>query len=86
MALRVAGDRHDSAFLGLQRVSDGRPVDITVNPGYALITVGGQFRVRPELTRFLRIDNLTDTVYDSALGYPGLPCAFLAGGRFDIGG
>ena len=86
MALRVAGDRHDSAFLGLQRVSDGRPVDITVNPGYALITVGGQFRVRPELTLFLRIDNLTDAVYDSALGYPGLPRAFVAGGRFDIGG
>ena len=36
--MRVTGDRHDSAFLGLQRVSDGRPVDITVNPGYTLIT------------------------------------------------
>ena len=46
----------------------------------------GQFRLRPELTLFLRIDNLTDAVYDSALGYPGLPRAFVAGGRFDIGG
>ena len=86
MAMRVGGDRHDSAFLGLQRASDGRPVDITVNPGYTLITAGGQFRVRPELTLFLRIDNLTDAVYDSALGYPGLPRAFVAGGRFDVGG
>ena len=24
LAMRVTGDRHDSAFLGLQRVSDGR--------------------------------------------------------------
>ena len=86
VAVRVAGDRHDSAFLGLQRASDGRGVDITVNPGYTLITAGGQFRVRPELTLFLRIDNLTDAVYDSALGYPGLPRAFVAGGRFDFGG
>ncbi len=86
VAMRVTGDRHDSAFLGLQRVSDGRGVDITVNPAYTLVTAGGQFRVRPELTLFLRIDNLTDAVYESALGYPGLPRAFVAGGRFNFGG
>ena len=39
--VRVAGDRHDSAFLGLQRVGDGRGVDITVNPGYTLVAAGG---------------------------------------------
>ena len=86
LAMRVSGDRHDSAFLGLQRAADGRPVDITVNPGYTLITAGGQFRVRPELTLFVRIDNLTDAVYESALGYPGLPRAIVAGGRFNFGG
>ena len=85
LAMRVTGDRHDSAFLGLQRVPDGRGVDITVNPGYTLVAAGGQFRLRPELTLFLRIDNLTDAMYDSALGYPGLPRAFVAGGRFSFG-
>ena len=84
--LRVTGDRHDSAFLGLQRLSDGSGVDITVNPGYTLLTAGGQFRVHRGLALFLRIDNLTNTLYDSALGYPGLPRAVVAGGRFDIGG
>ena len=84
--LRVTGDRHDSAFLGLQRLSDGRGVDITVNPGYTLLTLGGQFRAHRALTLFLRIDNLTDELYDSALGYPALPRAVVAGGRFDIGG
>ena len=84
--LQVTGDRHDSAFLGLQRVSDGRGVDITRNPGYALLTVGGQVRVHDDLTLFLRIDNATDAVYDSALGYPGLPRAVVAGGRFNLGG
>ena len=83
--VRVAGDRHDSAFLGLQRLSDGRPVDVTVNPGYVLLGVGGQLRVRSDLTLFLRIENLTDEAYESALGYPGLPRAVVAGGRFDIG-
>ncbi len=86
VAMRVTGDRHDSAFLGLQRVSDGRGVDITVNPAYTLVTAAGQFRVRPELALFLRIDNVTDAVYQSALGYPGLPRSFVAGGRFDFGG
>ena len=83
--LLVTGDRHDSAFLGLQRVSDGRGVDITVNPGYTLLTLGGQVRVRDGLTLFLRIDNAADTAYDSALGYPGLPRAVVAGGRFHLG-
>jgi len=86
LSMRVMGDRHDSAFLGLQRASDGRGVDITVNPGYTLLTLGGQFRAHRALTLFLRIDNLTNTLYDSALGYPGLPRAVVAGGRFDIGG
>ncbi len=84
--LVVTGDRHDSAFLGLQRLSDGRPVDITVNPGHALITLGGQVRVHEGLTLFARIDNAADAAYDSALGYPGLPRAVVAGGRFNVGG
>ena len=84
--LRVAGDRHDNDFLGLQRLSDGRGVAITVNPGHTLLTLGGQFRAHRALTLFLRIDNLTNELYDSALGYPGLPRAVVAGGRFDIGG
>ena len=84
--LRMTGDRHDSAFLGLQRFSDGRAVDITVNPSYTLLTLGGQFRVHRDLTLFVRIDNLTDEVYDSALGYPALPRAVVAGGRFNLGG
>ncbi|MYD70268.1 MAG: TonB-dependent receptor plug domain-containing protein [Acidobacteria bacterium] len=84
--LRVVGNRHDSAFLGLVRASDGRSVDITVNPGYTLLTLGGQFRVHQDLTLFLRIDNVTDEMYDSALGYPALPRAVVAGGRFNVGG
>ena len=83
--VRVTGDRHDSAFLGLQRLSDGRSVDITVNPGYVLLGLGGQVRVRNDVTLFLRVENLTDAAYEGALGYPGLPRAVLAGGRFDFG-
>ena len=84
--LRVTGDRHDSAFLDLERLSDGRSVDITVNPGYVLLGLGGQFRIRNDVTLFLRIENLTDEAHEGALGYPGLPRAVLAGGRFDFGG
>jgi vitamin B12 transporter len=82
--VRFVGDRHDSSFLGLSRVSDGTPVDITVNPGYTLVGAGGQYRVSPEFTAFARIENLTDEKYFSALGYPGMPRAFVVGGRFTL--
>ncbi len=83
--VQVVGQRHDSAFLGLVRVSDGRPADITVNPAYTLVTLGGQFRVREHLTLFARADNLTGAEYATALGYPGLPRAVAVGARFGFG-
>ncbi|MEE2638567.1 MAG: TonB-dependent receptor, partial [Acidobacteriota bacterium] len=82
--VRMTGERHDAAFLGLQSL-DGQFVDITVNPGYTLVGLGGQYRFSSELRLFLRADNLTDEEYESALGYPGLPRAFVAGGRFNFG-
>ena len=83
--VRVTGDRHDAAFIGLRRLSDNLPVDITVNPGYTLVGLSGQYRVHDDLTLFLRAENLTDTEYESVLGYPGLPRAFVVGGRFNLG-
>ena len=83
--LRSVGQRHDASFLGLSRVSDGRPVDITVNPGYTVVGLGGQVRLDDDLTLFVRIDNLTDKKYESALGFPGLPRAVVLGGRFTVG-
>ena len=89
--LRAVSERHDAAFAGLFRPPApgsffGDAVDITVNPGYTLIGVGGQFLVDDDLTIFLRLDNLTDEVYESTLGYPALPRAFVIGARFNIGG
>jgi outer membrane receptor protein involved in Fe transport len=81
----VTGQRHDSSFIGLARVLDGRPVEITVNPGYTVIGLGGQVRLREDLTLFARIENLADTAYESALGYPGLPRAVVLGGRLSLG-
>ena len=83
--VRAIGQRHDSSFLGLARVSDGQPVEITVNPRYAVLRLGGQVRVDDHLTVFARIENLTDTAYQSALGYPGLPRSVVVGGRFTVG-
>ena len=83
--VRTVGQRHDSSFLGLARVSDGQPVEITVNPGYMVIGLRGQVRVDDHLAVFARIDNLADTAYESVLGYPGLPRAVVLGGRFTVG-
>jgi len=87
---RIVGRRHDAAFLGLAAVPSpgfpaGRAVDITVNPGYAVVGIGGDYRIRDELTVFARIDNLANEVYESALGFPGLPRSAIVGVRMAFG-
>lgn len=87
---RMIGDRHDNSFLSLRTIASAeRPLpfttDITLNPGYAVVGAGVDVRVHDALTVFVRGDNLGDTRYDSALGYPGLPRAVVAGARVVIG-
>jgi vitamin B12 transporter len=82
--LRAVGARHDSAFAGLF-TPDFQSVDITVNPGYVVMNLGGQVRVHEALTVFLQIENLADERYSTTLGYPGMPRAVVVGGRFRVG-
>jgi vitamin B12 transporter len=87
--LRYVGQRHDAAFLGLSAVASpqfpaGRSVDITVNPGYTVSWLGGEVRVSRDVAAYLRVDNLTDTAYESVLGYPALPRSVVAGVRFNV--
>lgn len=87
---RIVGQRHDNSFLSLRTVPNvARPAafttDITVNPGYTVAGIGVDVRVHRSLTLFLRGDNVGDSAYDSALGYPGLPRAFVTGARFNVG-
>jgi vitamin B12 transporter len=86
-SLRMIGDRFDSSFLSLLTVPNAeRPnaitTDITINPGYVVAALGLDFKVHDRLTAYVRGDNVGDTTYDSALGYPGLPRAIVAGARF----
>jgi vitamin B12 transporter len=82
--LRAVGERHDAAFADLF-TPDFQSVDITVNPAYTVISLGGRYRVREALTVFLQIDNLGDERYSTALGYPAMPRAVVVGGRFSVG-
>jgi outer membrane receptor protein involved in Fe transport len=89
--LRYVGERHDAAFLGLSAVPSaqfptGRAVDITVNPAYTLVWLGGEVRLARNVSAFVRIDNLSDKTYESALGYPGLPRSVVGGMRFNVSG
>ena len=86
---RWVGDRHDNSFLSLRTVPNAeRPTaittDITVNPGYSLLGLGIDVEAHRSLSLFLRVDNLGDTAWDSALGYPGLPRAAVVGARFNV--
>ncbi len=76
--MRIVGQRHDNSFLSLRTVPNAeRPTaittDITVNPGHVVAGLGLDYRVHDAVTIFLRSDNVGDTEYDSALGYPALP-------------
>jgi len=87
---RFVGQRHDNSFLSLRSVPnpnkpDAVTTDITVNPGYAVVGFGVDVRVQAKATVFFRADNIGDTQWESALGYPGMPRAAYAGFRFDLG-
>lgn len=87
---RMVGRRHDAAFLGLAAAPSvefpaGRAVDITVNPGYAVVGIGGDYRIRDELAVFARMDNLANETYETALGFPGLPRSAVIGIRMAVG-
>ena len=82
--LRAVGERHDAAFAGLF-TPDFDAVDITVNPAYAVMNLGGQVRLSEAATVFLQIENLGDERNSTSLGYPGMPRAVYVGTRFNIG-
>ena len=88
--VRRVGQRHDSGFLFMTSVptpqfNQATSVDITVNPGYTLVGLGAEVEAHDALTLFVRVDNLTDEVYESALGYPGNPRSVVVGTRFTLG-
>jgi len=88
--VRRVGQRHDSGLLFLTTVptaqfSKATSVDITVNPGYTLVGLGAEVEVHDLLSVFFRVDNLTDEMYESALGYPGNPRSIVVGARFVLG-
>jgi outer membrane cobalamin receptor len=88
--VRVVGDRHDNSFLFLQTVPNAQypssfTTDITLNPGYAVAGLGVDYRVDRTFTLYLRGNNIGDTTYDSALGYPGLPRSVVVGAMVDVG-
>ncbi len=87
---RVAGDRHDNSFLSLRTVPNAQmpsaiTTDITVNPGYSTFGAGVDVAAHDRVTMFVRVANLGDAAYDSVIGYPALPRAFVAGARVRVG-
>jgi outer membrane cobalamin receptor len=87
---RWVGDRHDNSFLFLRTVANAaRPAfttDITLNPGYAVAGLGVDFEADRSATLFIRANNISDTDYEGAVGYPGMPRQVMAGVRFRLEG
>jgi outer membrane cobalamin receptor len=88
--VRWVGQRHDSGFLFMTSVPTSQydevtSVDVTVNPSHTLVGLGAEVEAHEALKLFIRVDNLTDELYESALGYPGSPRSVVVGMRFTIG-
>ena len=86
--LRMIGQRFDNSFLFMTTVPNSeRPTavstDITINPGYWWPDWASTCAFTKH-SQYLRGDNIGDTTFESALGYPGLPRAFVVGDRFRL--
>ncbi len=73
------GRRTDSDFLF-------PPLNLTSNPGYIRLDLAASVRLYARLSLIARVQNLANTSYQDALGYPALGRAIYAGMRFYIGG
>jgi vitamin B12 transporter len=87
---RIVGDRHDHSFLSLRTVPNAQmpssiTTDITFNPGYTVFGAGIDVVAHERLTLFVRGSNVAGAEYDSVLGYPALPRAFVGGARVRFG-
>lgn len=86
--IRTVGDRHDNSFLFLRSVPNAQypaafTTDITVIPGYTVAGLGGDVQVDGEVSLYIRGNNITDTIHDTALGYPGMPTTVIIGAHFN---
>ncbi|MEO8727151.1 MAG: TonB-dependent receptor, partial [Acidobacteriaceae bacterium] len=82
---RWGGDVGGS-FIGRRPDEDFYGYNINHAAGYALINLGGWYRINGFATAYVNIENALDKSYNESLGYPGLPVNFRAGMRFRIGG
>jgi iron complex outermembrane receptor protein/vitamin B12 transporter len=53
--------------------------------GYAKIDLGGSYRLRPWLSFYGLLENLTNNHHMAPIGYPSLPFNFRTGLRFELG-
>ena len=88
--VRMVGDRFDNSFLFYRTMPNAQypsafTTDITVNPGYTVLGLGVDVRLDRAATVYVRANNVTDTEYDSVLGYPGMPRQVMVGARFNVG-
>jgi vitamin B12 transporter len=72
-----SGPRTDSDFLGL---------GLTRNPGYARMDFATTYRVRREVSLFVRGTNLLNKQYQDALGFPALGREIRGGVKLTFGG
>jgi len=69
---------------GRGKMSDIEPnfaSTVYANPGYAVVAIGGSFRVGHGIDAYARVTNLFDKSYEEALGYPALGRAAMIGVR-----
>jgi vitamin B12 transporter len=74
--LVAVGDRADSDFAG---------IGLTENPGYTRLDARARVRMVSRLDAFVAAENLTDSEYQEALGYPALGLTVRLGLRWNAG-
>lgn len=78
----------DSTYLGGSDVNLGNSLLLPnhdLDYGYSKVDVGVSYRLRPWMTVYTQLNNLTSDQHISPIGYPSLPFNALTGARFSWG-
>jgi len=83
-----AGRSDDSTFLGADDVNFGNTLLLpnrNLDYGYTKVDAGVSFQLKPWVSVYTQLNNLTSNQHISPIGFPSLPFNALTGLRFNLG-
>ncbi|HXD72253.1 MAG TPA: TonB-dependent receptor plug domain-containing protein [Vicinamibacterales bacterium] len=82
-----SGKQDDSTFLSDQNFGNSMLLpNQNLDAAYAKLDLSGSYRIHPRLKWYLSLENLANSKYEAAFGYPALPATVRTGVTLMLGG